>query len=202
MRRARHASIQWIPFSVVTLLPSFALAHGQSKSAAECVLDGARAEVRVAIAEHDLREGLEALDPARAGRLSAADLDVIRAHVRDGTKLSLGDGRACAVERVDVAPSGEPVVEVVATVTLECPDAPGEYVLALGYLPRLVPPHVTLAVITAGEARASHTFSPVAPRFVGRVPRPSAPRAALIVGAVAIALVAAWAWRRRGAPGM
>lgn len=199
-QRVPVRSIQWIPLGVSTLLllaPAEGWGHGQSKSVAEVVLDGRRAEVRVTIAEHDLREGLEALDPTRAGRLSARDLDAIGAHVREGTTLAIGDGRACAAERVDVAPSGDPVVEVTATVVLRCPEAPGEYRLELGYLPRLVPPHVTLAVIAAGDTRTAHTFSPEARRLAGRAPETSRPTVLAAAVLAAVAAGAALTWRRR-----
>lgn len=153
--------------AISVLSTSEAQAHGTSKSYADWVIDGSRAELRVSFAPHDFAAAISGLDADSDQKISAAELkpkeaDVL-ANVLASTKLAIGATKtstlaACSPERERITAIGDPVEEVQVTATFGCPSLIGYLELRSRYLPALEPPHVSVATITAGAITAQHIF--------------------------------------------
>jgi hypothetical protein len=152
---------------LLATVPSLAFAHGTSKSYADWVIEGSRAELRISFAPHDFAASIPGLDADSDQKVTAAELKSkereILASVLDSTKLAIGATRtstlaSCEPERERLTAIGDPVEELQVAATYTCPAIVGFLELRSRYLPALEPPHVSVATITAGAITAQHIF--------------------------------------------
>jgi hypothetical protein len=154
--------------ALFALVPSSSFAHGTSKSYADWVIDGSRAEMRVNFAPHDFAVEIAGLDADGDQKVSKAELSKKEGEVLDkvvaATKISAANVRgegvsACSAERPRIAAIGEPVEEIQVSASFACDELIGFLVLETRYLATLEPPHVSVATVTAGEITAQHIFT-------------------------------------------
>lgn len=162
--------------------PAIALAHGTSKSYADWVIDGSRAEVRVNFSPHDFGVEIQGLDADSDQKVTGPELSKkekeVLTKVIEATKLEAANSKGqplqpCVAERPRLATAGDPIEEVQISATFVCPELVGYLRLETHYLSTLGPPHVSVATITAGAITAQHIFTVEAPKFELELEPPS-----------------------------
>lgn len=153
-------------------VPAIAHAHGTSKSYADWVIDGSRAEMRVNFAPHDFAVEHPGTDADNDQKVSNPELEArkaeILARVLASMKVSAANQKGapatpCVAERPRIVAAGEPIEEVQVSATFVCEELIGYFQLHTRYLASLEPPHVSVATVTAGEVTAQHIFTAEAP---------------------------------------
>lgn len=155
-------------------VPALAEAHGTSKSYADWVIDGSRAEMRINFAPHDFAVEHPGTDADGDQKVTGAELDAkkaeILARVLASMKVEAANEKGaasapCAAERPRIVAAGEPIEEVQISATFVCEELIGHFQLRTRYLASLEPPHVSVATVTAGEVTAQHIFTAEAPEW-------------------------------------